>query len=190
MDKKILKERLADVRNQLRTNAKEVYLFDKLFDEAISIKGQMDIEPTELDCGKKIDEFKGETYRISLTDRGVLYHEYGGYSIFATPRTKALYDTLSDVVVNKDEYAKAEGEDKERLELTLSAIGYCLAVPRLAFTDVDLTFDIAGKVVDFIKNKYDTLMNEPLRNETPIENAHFEETTIALENLKEASKEA
>lgn len=189
MDKKILKERLNDVKNQLRTNAKDVHFFDKLIDEALSIKGQMSVEPMELDCGRKIDEFKGETYRITLTDRGALYHEYGGYSIFATPRTKSLYDTLADVVTNKEEYAKAEGEDKERLELTLSAIGYCLAVPRLAFTDVDLTFDIAGRVVDFIKSKYDTLMNEPLREETPVENAQFEEATIALENLKEASKE-
>lgn len=189
MDKKTLKERLKDVKNQLRTNAKDVYFFDKLIDEALSIKGQMGIEPMELDCGRKIDEFKGEIYRITLTDKGVLYHEYGGYSIFATPRTKALYDTLVDVVTNKDEYAKAKGEEKERLELTLSAVGYCLAVPRLAFTDVDLTFDIAGKVVDFIKSKYDTLMNEPLKDETPIENSHFEEATIALENLKEVAKE-
>ena len=45
MDKEVLKERLNEVKNQLRTNAKDVHFFDKLIDEALSLKGQMDVEP-------------------------------------------------------------------------------------------------------------------------------------------------
>lgn len=189
MDKKILKERLDDLVKQIKVNSKDAHFADKLIGDLLSVKGQMSVEYTELDCGKKVDEFKGETYRISLTDKGVLYHEYGGYNIFVTPSVKSLYDTLADIVTNKEEYAKAEGEDKERLELTLSAIGYCLATPRLAFTDVDLMFDIAGKIIDFIKSKYNDLMNKELQEETPKENAEFKDAMIAFENLKEAAKD-
>lgn len=189
MDKKILKERLDDLVKQIKINSKDAHFADKLIGDLLSVKGQMGVEPTELDCGKKVDEFLGENYRITLTDKGVLYHEYGGYNIFVTPSVKSLYTTLADIVTNKDEYAKAEGEEKERLELTLSAVGYCLAVPRISFTDADFMFDIAGEVIDFIKKKYDALMKEPLQEETPVENAEFKDATIALEKLKETAKE-
>lgn len=186
MDKNILKERLNDVKRQLRTNAKDVHFFDKLIDEALSIKGQMGVEPMELDCGKKEDEYKGETYRITLTNKGVLYHEYGGYNIFVTPNNTALYETLADMVINKEENAKAEGEAKERLELMMSAVGYCLTLPKIAFTDAEFAFEIATKVIEHIRRKYDELMSEELQEETPKEDEEFKNATLGIENLKKA----
>lgn len=186
MDKKVLKERLDEIIKQIKTNSKDAHFADKLIGDLLSVKGQLGIEPLELDCGKKVAEFLGETYRITLTDKGVLYHEYGGYNIFVTPNNEALYETLANIVINKDAYASASYEDKEKFELTLSAVGYCLTVPKIAFTDVDLTFDIAKRVIDFIMNQYKELMNAELQEETPVENAEFKEATLAVETLKEA----
>ena len=114
MDKKILKERLDEVKKQLRTNAKDVHFFDKLIDEALSLKGQMTIEPIVLDCGKEEDEWMGDTFRITLTNKGILYHEYGGYSVFVTPQIISLYETLYDLVVNKEKYAELKGEEDRK----------------------------------------------------------------------------
>lgn len=188
MDKKILKERLADVRNQLRTNAKDVHFFDKLIDEALSLKGQMGVEPIALDCGKEVDEWKGETFRITLTDRGVLYHEYGGYSVFVTPNNAALYDVLADLVENKDEYASLEGEQKENFEALLTIIAYNLSIPRISFMDKDFPQEIAIKTMEFLRKMYDDLTNKELQDETPKEDAEFKEATLALEELKESAK--
>jgi hypothetical protein len=184
MDKKVLKERLDDVRKQLRTNAKDVHFFDKLIDEALSLKGQMGVGPIALDCGKEEDEWKGETFRITLTSKGVLYHEYGGYSVFVTPNNSALYDVLSDLVINKEEYATLEDEKKENFESLLAIIAYNLSLPRIAFLDKDFPQEIALKTMSFLQKMYEDLMNKELQEETPKEDTEFKEATLAIEDLK------
>lgn len=184
MDKKELKERLDGVKKQLRTNAKDVHFFDKLIDEALSLKGQMGVEPLALDCGKEVDEWKGETFRITLTDKGVLYHEYGGYSVFVTPNNEALYDVLTDLVVNRDEYAELEGEQKENFESLLTIVAYNLSLPRISFLSREFPQEIAIKTMEFLHGMYEELMNKELQEETPEEDAEFKEATLALEELK------
>lgn len=184
MDKKELKERLNDVKKQLRANAKDVHFFDKLIDEALSLKGQMGVDPIALDCGKEVDEWKGETFRITLTDKGVLYHEYGGYSVFVTPNNEALYDVLADLVVNKDEYAELEGEQRENFESLLTIVAYNLSLPRISFLSREFPQEIAIKTMEFLRGMYEELMSKELQEETPKEDAEFKEATLALEELK------
>lgn len=183
----MIKERLDEVKKQLRTNAKDVHFFDRLIDEALSLKGQMGVEPIALDCGKEEDEWKGETFRITLTNKGVLYHEYGGYSVFVTPNNNALYDTLVDLVVNREEYAKFEGEQAKNMEALVSVIAYNLSLPRISFLDGSGSFpiEIAERTMKFISEMYDKLMNKELQEETPKEDEAFKEATMALEDLKE-----
>lgn len=189
MDKKILKERLADIKKQLRTNTKDVHFFDKLIDEALSLKGQMGVDPIALDCGTETDEWAGDTFRITLTNKGVLYHEYGGYSVFVTPNNAALYEVLSDLVVNKDEYAKLEGEKKENFKALLTIIAYNLSIPRISFMDKDFPQEIAVKTMEFLRKMYEELMEQPLRDETPKEDAAFKDMVLSLEELKESLDE-
>lgn len=186
MDKKILKERLDDVKKQLRTNAKDVHFFDKLIDEALSLKGQMGVEPIALDCGKEEDEWKGDTFRITLTNKGVLYHEYGGYSVFVTPNNIALYEALADLVENKEKYSKLEGEEKENFDSLLAIIAYNLSLPRISFLDREFPQEIAIRVMEFIQNMYDTLMQKPLQEETPKEDEAFREMHEALGEIEES----
>ena len=189
MDKKILKERLNDLVKQIKVNSKDAHFADKLIGDLLSVKGQMGVEPIALDCGKEVDEWRGETFRITLTDRGVLYHEYGGYSVFVTPNNTALYDVLADLVENKDEYAELEGEKKENFDSLLSIIAYNVSLPRIAFLDKDFPQEIALKTIEFLRNMYEDLMNKELQDETPKEDAEFKEATLALEDLKEAAKD-
>ena len=186
MDKEVLKERLDEVKNQLRTNAKDVHFFDKLIDEALSLKGQMGVDPIALDCGKEEDEWRGETFRITITNKGVIYHEYGGYSVFVTPNNEALYGVLVDLVENKEKYAKLEGEEAENFSALLTIIAYNLSLPRISFMDREFPQEIAIRTMEFIRKMYDDLMNKELQEETPIEDAAFREATEALEGLKES----
>lgn len=186
MDKKILKERLAEVKKQLRTNAKDVHFFDKLIDEALSLKGQMGVDPIALDCGTETDEWAGDTFRITLTNKGVLYHEYGGYSVFVTPNNAALYDVLSDLVTNKENYAKLDGEQAENFKALLTIIAYNLSIPRISFMDKDFPQEIAIKAMQFLQKMYEDLVNKELQEETPKEDAEFKDATMALEELKES----
>lgn len=188
MDKKVLKERLDELKRQIKMNSKDAHFADKLIGDLLSVKGQMMVEPIELDCGQKVDEFKGDTHRITLTDKGVLYHEYGGYSVFATPNNTAIYETLASIVNEKSENAKLIGEEKEKFDLIMSAVGYCLAVPKIAFSDADLTFDVAKMVIEYIRKQYDALMERPLQEETVKEDEEFKKASLAIEELKASAE--
>lgn len=190
MDKKVLKERLDELVRQIKINSKDAHFADKLIGDLLSVKGQMGVEPIALDCGREEDEWRGETFRITLTNKGVLYHEYGGYSVFVTPNNAALYEVLSDLVINKDEYAELDGEKKANFEALLAIITYNVSLPRIAFLDKDFPQEIAMKTMEFLRKTYEDLMNKELQDETPKEDAEFKETTLALEDLKkEAAKD-
>ena len=189
MDKKVLKEKLTEVKKQLRTNSKDVHFFDKLIDEALSLKGQMGVEPIALDCGKEEDEWSGETFRITLTNKGVLYHEYGGYSVFVTPNNNALYEVLADLVINRDKYAKLEGEEADNFASLVTIIVYNLSLPRISFMDRDFPQEIAIKTMEFLKKMYDELMEKPLQEETPHEDREFRDATLAINEFNESLKE-
>ena len=187
MDKKVLRERLDDLVTQIKLNSKDAHFANKLIGDLLSVKGQMGVEPIALDCGKEEDEWRGETFRITLTDKGVLYHEYGGYSVFVTPNNVALYDVLSDLVINKDEYAELEGEKKENFDSLLSIVAYNVSLPRIAFLDKDFPQEIAIKTIEFLRNMYERLMNTELQEETVDEDNQFKEAALALESLKETA---
>lgn len=187
-DKVELKKKIDEIKAQIKANSKDAHFADTLTNELLSLKGQLDVEPLELNVGKRIDHFSGNAFEIVKTDRGIMYHEFGGYTIFTTPTNEALYVMLADYVDNKDEYKKLDGEEKEIFDLNLSAIAYCLTVPKFAFSNVDFTYDIAEKVIQFLNNSFEEAMNADLQEETITEDEQFKQATLALEDIKEQIK--
>lgn len=188
MEKNKLEEKIRTLKKQIETNSKDAHFAKSLVDELLSAKAQLCAEPIELNVGTKVDEFKGETFAIVKTDRGCLYHEYGGYNIFVTPSQPCLYTTLVDYVDNKDTYFELTGEEKDVFEMNLSAVAYCLSVPKFCFSDVEFTYDIAKKVIEFLRKSYEKAMEEPLQEETIEQDEQFKEATLGLENIKEEIK--
>lgn len=188
MDKKELQKKLNDIKAQIKANSKDAHFADTLIEELLTTKARIGVEPIELNVGKRLDAFAGETFEMVKTDRGALYHEYGGYSVFVDNRNTALYETLCDLIDNKEEYNKLEGEEKERLESHIQAISYCLGVPKICFTDAEFTYDIATRVVQFIRSKYEEAMQQPLQEETVELDREFEDATLALEAIKDEIK--
>lgn len=149
------------------------------------------VEPVVLDCGKAIEGkcFKGETFELTKTNKGICYHVFGGYSIFVTPNNVALYETLDDLIENQETYNQLTGKEREDFDLNLSAIGYVLDVPLFAFSNAEFTFDLASKVVNFLQKVYDEAMNTPLQEETVQEDQEFKDAVLGMENIKEALNE-
>ena len=149
------------------------------------------VEPILLDCGKAIEGkvFKGETFELTKTNKGILYHVFGGYSIFVTPNNVALYETLDDLIEHQESYSKFEGKEREDFELNLSCIAYILNVPLFSFSSAEFSFSIATQVIQFLQKTYDEAMKEPLKEETPAEDLQFKEAVLGLEDVKEALKE-
>lgn len=149
------------------------------------------VEPILLDCGKAAEGkcFKGETFELTKTNKGILYHVFGGYSIFVTPNNVALYETLDDLIEHQESYNKFEGKEREDFGLNLSAISYVLDIPLFVFSSAELTFDLATKVIQFLQKTYDEAMQKPLQEETVQEDQEFKDAVLGMENIKEALNE-
>lgn len=181
--KEKLQKNLEKLKKEIYSNSKDVKYAEKLVTELLSVKKKLDVTHTELNVGKKLDEWKGETFSIVKTDRGILYNEHGHYAIFVDPQL-SLYSFLADIIDNKDEYAKLEGETKEQFELFLSGLTYCIGVPKFMVFDSNFMFKIAGYVVEYLTNLQEELLNKELQEETPIENAEFEQAVKAMSELQ------
>lgn len=192
-NKKEVREKLTELKKQIKANAKDAHWAENALREYESLIGQLRHEPIVLDCGKEVDEWAGETFRITKTTTGVLFHTYGGYSVFCTPNITSLYETLVNYVDNKDEYAKLEGEAKEIHELSLSALAYCVNLPSFVCSDEAFLYDTAGHIVKYLREMSEQLLNAPLREETPEDlqsNQEFRDATLATKELvDEISKE-
>lgn len=192
-NKKELREKLTELKKQIKANAKDAHWAENALREYESLVGQLKHEPIVLDCGKEVDEWAGETFRITKTTTGVLFHTYGGYSVFCTPNITSLYETLVNYVEKKDEFDKLEGEAKEIHELALSALAYCVNLPSFVCSDEAFLYDTAGHIVKYLREIQDQLLNAPLREETPEDlqaNEEFRQATLATKELvDEISKE-
>lgn len=188
MEKQELKDQLSLLVERIKANSKDAHFAKSLIDDLLSVKGQMTVEPTELDCGNKVDEYKGSSYRITLTTKGVLYHEYGGYNIFVTPNIKGIYDILADIVTNKDKYAGYDGEDKERITLAQSAVVWVLQSPKVALTNETLTYEIASSIVAHVQKIADEAFGQDLQDEDVEKDEMFRSATVAMESIKDEMK--
>lgn len=149
------------------------------------------VEPIVLDCGKAIEGkvFKGQTFELTKTNKGICYHLFGGYSIFVTQNNVALYETLDDLIENQEVYNKLNGQERDDFDLHLSALTYVLDVPLFAFSSAEFTYDIATKVIQFLQKTYDDAMAQPLQEEAVQEDQEFKDAVLGLEEVKEALKE-
>ena len=147
------------------------------------------VEPILLDCGKEIKSWKGETFELVKSNKGILYHVYGGFNIFVTPNNVSLYETLDDLIENQETYNKLSGQERDDFDLNLSCIAYILNVPLFSFSSAEFSFSIATQVIQFLQKTYDDAMKEPLKDETPVEDLQFKEAVLGLEDVKKALKE-
>lgn len=152
---------------------------------------QNNTNDSALYCGRPIEGqvFKGETFEIQKTERGILYHSYGGYSIFVTPRNNALYQTLDDLLSYREKLNELTEQEKDDFELVSSAIVYVLNAPRFAFSDQAFTFDLATFIINYIRNLTEKADNSPLEYESPDEVSPFLSVVETLENIKTILKE-
>lgn len=186
MDKKILKEKLTEVKNQLRTNAKDTHFFDKLIEEALSLKGQIGVDA--LACGfpqsEIVDTIEEDTYRLIEGVNASAYQTKGGFTVVAQNHL-GLGQLFAHIVQDKEEALSLDGEYKENYDSFVTALAYTLNIPLLAATDQEFMFHMATETVKYLQKQVAKAEAMELQEETPKENAEFEEATLALETLKE-----
>lgn len=168
-----LKEKLFELKKQIKLNSKDAHWAENALQELESIIGKLKHETVELEVGKKVDEWSGKTFRITKTTHGVLFHTYGGYNVFCTPNNNALYQTLVDYVERQREFSTLTDEQKQNHELVLKAVAQCVCLPQFVFADGEFMFNIATSIVKYINDLTTESMSE-LKDETVQDRELFE----------------
>lgn len=187
MDKEVLKERLNEVKNQLRTNAKDVHFFDKLIDEALSLKGQMGVEPmfAYLPENEIIDRIKGNNYELVYTPKQAGYR-LGGYSIIVQ-NNYGLGGQIMNYVDTMKDTSNLDEKQKEIFELDLAASMLNFNAILFAANDFEFRYQLNELVVKYLEKKQNELNNVEVPEETTEEDREFYATMKAIETIEEAS---
>lgn len=192
MEKELLKSKLNELKTKIKTNSKDAHFAETLLDELLSIKGQIDVEPTLVhvplsDVDRELD---GETFTMAVLKNGdAVYHVRGGYTLIADgSRMFALAQTIKDYVDSKDLLGELTEEEREMYELDMSASTYILNLPMYAFTDQDFKYDIATMCIKWLRESYEKALEEPLQEENKELDDAFEDAAIALEDIKDGLK--
>ena len=142
------------------------------------------MEEKRLSLGKELGRFEGETFYIAEHEFGALYHVYNSMEIVVSMSQTSLYETLIDLVRNKDVYAKLEGEEKKNFELSMSAMIYILNCPLYSFSSIEFTFSVAETIIKQLRLIYEKAMSADLQEETKEEDKLFENAAKAIDMLK------
>lgn len=189
MDKKILKERLNEVKNQLRTNAKDVHFFDKLIDEALSLKGQIDVEPmfAYLSESDIIDRIKGDNYELVYTKTHAGYR-LGGYAVLVQNHYGLGGQIMNYIETMKDTSVLDETQ-KEIFEFDLTASMLNFNAILYAANDFEFRYQLNELVVNYLNKKAQEINNAEVSEETPEQDREFFAAMKAIEVIEKANKE-
>lgn len=125
--------------------------------------------------------FKIETFK----DGSVLYRTTGGFSIIGDYRITGLNTVLRDYIKKLNGESEISDDMRELVELDLSATTYILNIPMFAFSDVNLKFELATKVVEYLNDLYKTATEGDLVEDDIEENKAFYDAVIGGKNADE-----
>ena len=187
MEKTEIKSKMNEVIAKIKANSKDAKYAGKLIESLLSLKGKSGIEPTliHLPISEVIEKIEGETYRICLCKSGeVVYHMKGGMDIVVQPKANSLYTYLSDMIGVESKLDELSEEDRALFMDDVIASTYVLNIPFFAFGDLDLKYKLANFIIDYLEEFYgNAIENTELQDETPIENAMFEEAVLELDSI-------
>lgn len=188
MDKKAIKAKITDICNQIKTNSNDAKFADKLIGKLLSLKGQYDVEPTRLYVAEKdvIKEYDNDNLRIVKCKDCIIWQHKGGFTFVVKPTMRALYEYLDGMLAMKDRYDELTDDEKQLYDTAYFGMSLILQAPMFAVADDEFFVELATFIGEGVKNVSDKLLNQPLQEETPIEDAEFDtKMEVANELLKD-----
>lgn len=189
MERKDLKKKLTEIKIQIKENSVDAHLAGKLIADLLSVKRQIDHEPTlvHIPMGDIEDKLEGDTFGIyALKSGDAVYHLKGGYTLVASNNYLGLNDALRGYVANQHLVeSELTEEDKQLYDNDLWASCYLLNLPTIAFSDLEFKYKMVNHIIDHLKEWQDKYLAEmELQDETPDADKAFKDATIALEDIK------
>lgn len=194
MNEQELKKKLKEVKSQIIANSKDDKFAKTLIDKAMSLKGQLSIEPTALNVPLKnmVKEYDFGSFVFRRFKDCIQYHTKGGLDIFVSFKQIALWGLLDTMLDMKDRFDTLSEDEQRMYSTILSAITYYFNAPTMFASDDTAFFGCASQIVDTLKELTDRMTEkaeEAIKNNTFVDDAQFEQYTQWLEMIKDTQNE-
>ena len=183
-----IKGKIQDIKQVILANSQDSEYVSNKIDELLSLKGQLDIEPTivHIPLANVIQEYDNGHLRIIRCKDCIIWQNKGGFSFIVKPTMIALYEFFDGLLLMKAKYEELTDEEKQYYDTAYFGLSLILQAPLFAVADDEFFVELATFIGEGVKKASDKLLNQPLQEETPIENAEFEtKMEVAEEILKE-----
>lgn len=192
MEKKELKKKLDALKENLISNSKDAVFAKKLIADMLSIKGQIDIEQTEVFVSAKdvIGRRNFGSFEIVKCKTCMIYHTFGGLTTMVSVRLVNLHEHLSylyECMENKDSLDETQ---VKCFTAILNATSMVMMAPLFAATSDKWLTSIANSVIDILKDLETASENAELQEETPKENLEFVHGLEIVNDIVEGVKNA
>lgn len=176
---------------KLKVLCNDAHHAEKLINDIISIKGQLDIKPTlvYLQIDDIVKEYDFGHFKLILMKNCIVV-KVAGFEMVVHPMQKTLYKQLQYIINTHEDDSGLSDEEKDAFPTFINATMCLIMTPLICFCDdkfwLDIATYIAQKQNDFFIEKLET----PLQDETPEEDTEFNNVVSAIEDFKkEAIKE-
>lgn len=191
MEKSELKQKLEETKSKIKTNSKDAHFADTLITELLGIDAKLkkaDMENSVI-LGDIEKEYDGGNFKITaFRDGSIMYHTTGGYTVIGDYRLVGLNTVLRDFIDKMSDTSWGNTVNRENIELDLSANTYILNIPMFAFSDAQLKFELATKVIEYLNNLYKTATETELTEENIEDNKVFQDAVMAGKYADEDKK--
>lgn len=191
MEKSELKQKLEETKSKIKTNSKDAHFADTLITELLGIDAKLkkaDMENSVI-LGDVEKEYDGGNFKITaFRDGSIMYHTTGGYTLIGDYRLVGLNTVLRDFIDKMSDTSWGNTVNRENIELDLSANTYILNIPMFAFSDAQLKFELATKVIEYLNNLYKTATETELTEENIEDNKVFHDAVMAGKYADEDKK--
>ena len=176
---------------KLKVLCNDAHHAEKLINDIISIKGQLDIKPTlvYLQIDDIVKEYDFGHFKLILMKNCIVV-KVAGFEMVVYPMQQTLYGQLKFIINTHENNSELSDEEKDTFSVFFNATMSIIMTPLICFCDdkfwLDIATYIAQKQNDFFIEKLET----PLQDETPEEDTEFNNVVSAIEYFKkEAIKE-
>lgn len=186
-NKETIKKKLDEAIAQLKNNSKDAKFAEKLIDNILSYKGQLDIEPTIIHLPTKgmVKEYDMDSIKFYRFNDCIVFKALGGYKVIVDANCAGLFEHLNVLLDMKDIYDNLSDERKEAYDMLYSATFYQFISPLISVGSDKAFFGIATEIIKHLNELTDEALNKPLQPETPLENAEFEAKVDLLNQIAE-----
>ena len=191
-----LNKGLKKVISQIKGNSKDAKFADKLIEQLLSIKGQLDVKPVELIVESDTVLYRHHygNYELIKTENEYIYATTG-YRIIVKPYSLegdaekhiGLYHWFNVIMQYQehlDNGKKLNKQEQEIFDSMLFALDAICKTPLIAFISENCLSDVVGRVSqELVEKVKEAAKNLPKDDDTT--NQKFKEQMLANEKLKE-----